>query len=627
MKTYVAEKVRLAGIAALLVGAPVLAQPYIVKEGQPQAEIIIAAEPARTVKLAAKELQAYVAKISGATLPIVTTPGPAGRVQIYVGRSQFTDSLKMTDEGLEHGAFKMASGKNYVVLLGRDRDFTPREPYARNRDDIPRVLERWDALTGEKWENPVGTRMFQHYNKDLNIWVQDERGSLNAVYEFLRLQGVRWYLPDALGEIVPNRPTIELPAVNRTVRPDFVLRYPHSNKRFGNQATPREEILWQLRMGFNNAPDFVGLGEIVHGMKAVHGRSEVRSSHPDYFFVRGGKRDTENRGAGRPCLSSEGLLQQNVKYVRAMFDLYDEPMVSVMPVDSYATLCECDLCKGKGTPERGFHGQISDYVWGYVNRVAQEVYKTHPNKKISCLAYGGYLLPPTKIDRLSPNLVVGIAQARRDFYDREKQQEIFIPKQKGWLDNIAEIRSGWLKKLPEGQRRIWNFEYYNLEHRTQHSLHSMPVFFPRTVARDLRALRGTCWGDFIDMYRDADGIRDMATNHLNLYVTARFWWDARQDIDALLEEYYALFYGPAREEMKAFLEYAEANWMEMGRKPERISHALELLGKAKQKVTSDSAYDRRIALIADYVMPLKERREPPASVRGNVPGADRKPKR
>lgn len=627
MKTHPAAKLRLAGIVALLGVCPLPAEIYIVKEGQPQAEIVIAAEPARTVKLAAAELQSFVAKMSGATLPIVSTPDPAGRVRIYVGQSQYTDDLKLTDEGLDHGAFKMISGRNHLVLLGRDRDFVPREPYARSREDMPRVIERWDALTGEKWEDPVGTRMYQHYNKALNIWVQDGRGSLNAVYEFLRLQGVRWYLPDALGEIVPSRPTIELPVVNRTVRPDFALRYPHSNKRFGNAGTPREEILWQLRMGFNNAPDLVGLGEIVHNTRSVHSRIEVRSSHPEYFFVLGGKRDTENRGTGRPCLSSEGLFRQNVKFVRAMFDIYDEPMVSVMPVDSYATLCECNLCKGKGTPERGFHGQISDYVWGYVNRVAQEVYRTHPNKKIWCLAYGGYLLPPTKINQLSPNVVVGIAQARRDFYAREKQEEFFIQKQKGWLDNIAEIRSGWLKKLPDGQQRFWNYEYYNLELRAQHSLRYRPVFFPRTVARDLRSLRGICWGDFIDMYRDGEGIRDMAANHLNLYVTARFWWDADQDLDALLEEYYTLFYGPARQEMKAFIEFAEANWMEMGRKPERITRTFELLRAAQQKVAADSTYGRRIALIADYINPLQDQPKQPASARGNVPGSDKKPKK
>lgn len=627
MKTHPAAKYRLAGIVALLGCCPLVAETYIVKEGQPQAEIVIAAEPARTVRLAAAELQSFVSKMSGATLPIVSTPDSKGRVRIYVGRSQYTDDLKLTDEGLDHGAFRMASGRNHLVLLGRDRDFVPREPYARSREDMSRVIERWDALTGEKWEDPVGTRMYQHYNKALNIWVQDGRGSLNAVYEFLRLQGVRWYLPDALGEIVPSRPTIELPVVNRTVRPDFALRYPHSNKRFGNPGTPREEILWQLRMGFNNAPDLVGLGEIVHNTRSVHSRIEVRSGHPEYFFVLGGKRDTENRGTGRPCLSSEGLFQQNVKFVRAMFDIYDEPMVSVMPVDSYATLCECNLCKGKGTPERGFHGQISDYVWGYVNRVAQEVYKTHPNKKISCLAYGGYLLPPTKIDQLSPNVVVGIAQARRDFYDREKQEEFFIQKQKGWLDNIAEIRSGWLKKLPDGQQRFWNYEYYNLELRAQHSLRYRPVFFPRTVARDLRSLRGICWGDLIDMYRDGEGIRDMAANHLNLYVTARLWWDAGQDLDALLEEYYTLFYGPARQEMKAFIEFAEANWMEMGRKPERITRAFELLRAAQQKVAADSTYGRRIALIADYINPLQDQPKQPASARGNVPGSDKKPKK
>ena len=77
---------------------------------------------------------------------------------------------------------------------------------------------------------------------------------------------------------------------------------------------------------------------------------------------------------------------------------------------------------GKGTPERGWNGQISDYVWDYVNRVGQEVLKTHPDKKILCLAYGAYQAPPLKIDKLSPNILVGITQARADFYDPTEKQ-------------------------------------------------------------------------------------------------------------------------------------------------------------------------------------------------------------
>ncbi len=586
-------------------------QSFIIRESKPCAEIIIAEQPPRMVKLAAEDLQTYIEQITGAKLPITTAPGQDVPVQIYVGKSPFTDKLGVTDVGLKYGAFRMVSGDKYLVLLGHDSDFTPMQPYLRNYGDIPRLMAEWDKVTGEKWGFPL-SNLYKQYNGDLKIWEKDERGSFNAVCEFLRMQGVRWYLPGKLGEIVPKKGTIELPRIDKTVRPDFALRYPYQAfHMFAHEQATRDEVLWQLRLGLNQAPDLIGDFEMSlgHGITPVHARDEVKQAHPEYYALFNGKRDTTTYGEGRPCLSSQGLFEENVKYVRKMFDLYDAPMVSVMPQDGYSSACECPLCAGKSTPERGWSGQISDYVWDYVNRVAIEVYKTHPNKKISCLAYGTYALPPTKIAKLSPNLAVGIAQARIHFHDPEKQRQ------------FEQLRKAWLDKMPGNDKQLWTWEYY-LYGRPGVPTVYMPVVFPHTIARDLRSLKGVSMGDFIEVYRDQKvGISDLATSHLNIYVTSRLWWDADQDIDALLEEYYTLYYGPAREEMKAFLQYAEANFMDMGKKAEKIQKVFDLLGKAQQKAPPDSVYAQRIALIADYIKPMKDLQAQLGKGRENVPEA------
>ena len=589
---------------------PAHSESYLVKDGKALSEIVISERPARMAKLAAEELHAYVKKITGAELSIAAEPSEGVPVQVYVGRSAHTDRLKITDEGLEHGAFRMVSGDDWLVLLGRDRDFTPPKPHLKNNGDWPRLTQEWDQATGEKWGYPH-SQVYKGYSGELGIWDVDERGSMNAVCELLRMQGVRWYLPHELGEIVPKNPTIELPKVDKTVRPDFAFRHPYQYfRRFAhsNLGATRDEMLWQLRLGFSQAPDLFGFGAIAHGMNQVHRRDEVKEAHPEYYALFSGKRDTDKRGAGRPCLSSEGLLQANVRYARAVYDILGVPMVSVMPQDGYASLCQCELCRGKGTPKRGWNGQMSDYVWDYVNRVSQELYKTHPDKKVSCLAYGTYLLPPTKIDKLSPNLAVGIAQARRDFHD---------PKKREW---IAEIRKGWLDKMPGEDRQLWLYEYY-LHTNPGNTYGYMPVFFPHTIARDLRSLKGICMGEFIDMYRQQGVLGGLAVDHLNLYVTARFWWDADQDVEAMLEEYYTLFYGPVRDEMKAFIEYSEANWMDLRKSPEKISEVFGLLAVAQQKVPANSVYAKRIALIADYLVPLKQIQEHLAKGRENVPEA------
>ncbi|MEI6422707.1 MAG: hypothetical protein WCP55_10845, partial [Lentisphaerota bacterium] len=123
-------------VAGSVCSISAMAETFIVKDGNSQAEIVVSKDAPRMAKLAAEELQTYVEKISGAKLPIANVPGKDVPVQIYVGRSADTDRMKITDEGLKSGAFRMVSGKNYLVLLGHDSDFTPKEPHLRNNGDI-----------------------------------------------------------------------------------------------------------------------------------------------------------------------------------------------------------------------------------------------------------------------------------------------------------------------------------------------------------------------------------------------------------------------------------------------------------------------------------------------------------
>jgi hypothetical protein len=579
------------GVAVFVCSASAFCETFIVKDGQPQAEIVISENAPRTAKLAAEELQTYIEKISGAKLPITNAPGKDVPVQIYVGKSAHTDQLKINDEGLKSGAFRMVSGENHLVLLGHDSDFKTKGPFhsggAIDKDSTAPI--EWDKLTGKRWGFPTGM-LAREYNKELNTWEESERGSFNAVSEFLRMQGVRWYMPGELGEIVPKKTTMTIPKMDKTVHPDFRLRYPYQyGHMFGH--TTRDEVMWQLRLGIYNGPDPIVGGS--HGQRNVLCRDEMKKRHPDFYALFNGKRETASRLA---CLSSEGMVQETADYARAMFDIYDASIVSVMPEDGYVNLCQCDLCKGKDTPERGITGQISDYVWDFVNRVAKEVYKTHPDRKVCCFAYGAYLLPPEKIDKLNPNVVVGICQWRSDFQD-PKVREGFV-----------KLREDWLKKIPASSR-LMIADYY-LHGRPNLMWDGIPVFFPRLIAQDLRSLKGISIGDFIEVYRDpGESLSSLSILHLNLYVTSRFWWNADQDLGAMLDEYYTLFYGPARGDMKAFIEYSEANWSSMGKSAEKIAKVFELLEKAQQKVPADSVYGKRITLIAEFIKPMKALQE------------------
>jgi len=181
-------------------------QPLLVENGKARAQIVIAKDSPRTVKLAAAELQTYIKKITSAELPIGTEATPDWQFQIYVGKSSYTEQLGVTDKELKGGAFRMVSGKNWMVLMGADRDFVPKEPYAHSGspEEQKRVLEQWDAITGEHFGNPYMSMRRKVSDAMDGLWDYDldHAGSFNAVSQFLGALGVRWYMPGPIGEVI-----------------------------------------------------------------------------------------------------------------------------------------------------------------------------------------------------------------------------------------------------------------------------------------------------------------------------------------------------------------------------------------------------------------------------------------
>ena len=117
---------------------------------------------------------------------------------------------------------------------------------------------------------------------------------------------------------------------------------------------------------------------------------------------------------------------------------------------------------------------------------------------------------------------------------------------KTWRDKIA---PGNILRLENNRYHIWG----------DGEPISYPVLHPRGVARDLKALKGISLGDTGEQSQVGGKWRAPALEHITLYVQSRFLWDADQDVDQVLDEYCALFYGPAAKAMKEAITYAEQN--------------------------------------------------------------------
>ncbi|MDZ4852301.1 MAG: DUF4838 domain-containing protein [Pirellulaceae bacterium] len=600
------------------------ADTIIVDGGQPRAEIIIGKERPRMVTLAALELQHFVEQMSGARLPIVTAPTAAKTVKIHVGRSAETDRLGVKTDGLRDGAYRMVSGADWLVLIGLDFDFDPSTmPWPKKRNESPKAAAEWEKFTEGKtdaaWGFPFASGfkgfwnpadfnavMSTYYDADFamlwnpkggvkpGFWNQDEGGSLNAVYGLLRGLGVRWFMAGDLGEVVPKMATISVGPFNETVKPDFPLRM----WQWNNYASfGFDDIIWARRLGMNSGYELLGPLRGPHGLNNVYNHEAIQKAHPDYFAILNGKRDTEKRASGKdaaPCFTSEGLIKETVKYISYLYDTFHFPSVDIWPVDGLQ-LCQCENCSGKSA---------SELVWGFADRVAREVYKKYPDNRITCGAYTSYIEAPDTIEKFSPNLAVWIANAGRPMMEDAEHWTAYWARVQKWQSKIA---PGNILRLENNRYHIWG----------QGAPIAYPVLHPRSVAKDLKALKGISLGDNGEQSQEGGKWRAPGLEHITLYVESRFLWDADQDVDAVLDDYCALYYGPAAKAMKEAITFAELNLahkdQSRGRgkgSPANVPLATnlrfrELLDTAQQ-IAGNTVYGKRIALMISELQPKDE---------------------
>lgn len=605
--------------ASLAGGGTSNATMYLVQNGVARADIVVSPTAPNTIQVAAEYLQYYVNQMTGVQLSISNSPSGSLPYHVYVGRSSYTDALGVTSSGCNNGGFKMVSGSNYIVLLGDDRIL--RVP-GFNGVPGPQSYAQWDSLTGHQWANDYLDYYGNSYNYQYEIWEADAKGSINAVYEFLYDQGIRWYHPgwyeyENLGVVIPSKQSITFGDMNKMVNPDFPMRnFVLYGKQYGElgpyhyDTHYEEEMKWRLSLRTNSFYEFsLGfLGGPGHGIGAVITRQA--QTHPEYYALVGGERQTDadypNPDLCYPYYTPEnGLFEENVLYAKAVFDVYNVSTISVMPNDGFTSIS--DECQDKATPERGPMGVFSDYVWEYTNNVAWEIYNdpAYAGKKISNIAYTTYLFPPVHLSQpIAPNLVVGIARWRSDFED-EQTNELYQNITTMWVDALAS--NNYLTGGAE-TNQLFTYDYYmhNADYRNTRSI---PYYFPHIASEDLQFLKGKSSGELIEItplatwppYEFTTQQWNLewdafASESLNTYIAARLYWDAGQDVDALLDEYYTLYYGPVSQQMKAFVEYAEAHYGEATEDLTVIPTLRSMLADARA-AAGDTIYGHRIELL------------------------------
>lgn len=535
------------GVPAALQAAVVL-----VEDGQPKATIVLADRPTRAAQFAAFELQHHLACITGARVPIVRESAEIEGVPILVGSAQAAQALDLSPDDFEPQEYAVRVSSEAVVLRGRDK-----------QDFEKVVYDAADPMCFGTWPD-----------------LFDEQATCYAVYDFLELLcGMRWYTPTELGTVCPRQKTLKVRETEIRRRPSFIYRDMGHVMRMAERYN-RAANLWPADSPVQAEIESLGYAKLakrfpdrwrhLHAKRGLNllfmhrmrlGGSPYRANHSFYgyydrFWEKNPKQPelfVEHRPEyfahgyeGKPpqmCYTNQGFIEQVIADARDYFDgkgtkpgaMAFGDFFALVPMDNSA-YCKCDACQAlmnRDEADSPFfsNGYASDYVFGFTNRVARAIAESHPDKYLATLAYARYAYYPERV-RLEPNIAVQMCLHVRNIFDPALQK------------NDEEFFHSWATKEKDRPLYLWLYYCFPAE-RGQRlgGWHVFPGFFAHGI---------DTWFKRFAKHNVRGAFFNGCGQDVETYVSCQLMNDPSQDVDALLDDYFTGYFGPAAEPMKAF---------------------------------------------------------------------------
>ena len=350
--------------------APKAGDLFLVRNGKPQATIVISEKPDAWTKKAAGWLAAYVQKSTGVKLPIQSDRSLSKGTVISVGRTRLRRKQRLGIRGLKWDAVRMVVRGNTLFLFGKDQ---------------------------------------------LNLDSRGAKGTCKAVVQFLEdYVGVRWFLPTPKGELVPRNRDIAAPSdLDRTVTPAFA--YISGRRPYGD-GTPAA-----IANNFRTAINIRSYGG--HSYYSWLPAETYFKDHPEYFALIDGKRTGHGNHL---CSTNPEVKKILLKGIQAEFDKgYD--WVQLGQEDGFRK-CECAQCEALDEYTNHYefrsgysdwYKQLRDYPCERLlllhKWIVDECRKSHPNKTVHLLVYGPTAWPSKKFDKWGDNVVAEMCVQRPNF--------------------------------------------------------------------------------------------------------------------------------------------------------------------------------------------------------------------
>ncbi len=506
----------------------------LVQQGKPVCTIVVAEKPSPAARMAALELQYHVLKISGAEIAIRSESEPAEGRRILVGESSATRRFGLRGGDFKPQEYLIAFRPDMMILIGRDWEDTEANRKAEGRPMMGETLQGLRHKI-DFWKT-VGCADRSSGEIELP-GVYDDQGTCLAVYDFLeRFCGVRWYGPSEINLVIPSRATLTV--AGNDVRRSPALKHrsafpggnwPFLRGQWGDFTQDQVHLYWRrIRQGGERwAANHTFHRDTI---KAVFNDPEYQSRNP--------------KSAGSQlCYTNPKLVGQVAQMASDYFEGKDGlpsgwkalgDYFAIVPDDNM-NLCDCENCKALlrngASRKTGFFssGEMSDYWFSFVNAVAREVRKTHPDKFIATLAYWAYAVPPDF--ELEPN--VSIAPCLHTCY---------YPVHEGIRENDMKLYQQWRTKT-KAPMFLWTYYHHPMEP----ALIDRWKGFPNVMVHETAAAMRT----FIH-----DGVRGIyecgEQDQLEQYVMVKVWDDPDVSVEGLIDEFFRLYFGGAGDPMKQF---------------------------------------------------------------------------
>lgn len=520
------------------------------RDGKSDYVVVLRAQATPVERTAARELQTYLAEMTGATLPIVAeSEAAANAPRIVVGDGALTRKLLPSLDPA-----RLAPDAIVLKTLGRDL-----------------------VLVGHP-----------------------RRGTLYAVYALLEdTLGVRWWTQTET--FVPKRPTLEVPPLDVSYAPkviDRATRYLElsDGSPFSHAGISPEEQqamgVFSARLRLNGHDHYTIPAEY-GGPNAllgwVHTFSEIApllpagkyfQAHPEWYSLLKGKRWADG---AQLCLTNEAMRKELTR--NALERLRQNPdatMISISQNDNN-NRCECEQCRAVEESE----GSPAGLLIRFVNTVAEDIEKEFPNVLVETLAYQ-YTRKPPKTVRPRRNVIIRLCTIECSFaepLEAGEQNQAFR----------ADIE-GWSRIAP--QLYIWdyvtNFAAYLIPHPNYHVLAPNLRYFVRNKAVGIFAQgdSGSRIGEFI---------------RLRAWLLAHLLWNPEADQQKLIDEFLSGYYGAAapylREYLAVMQEAVQRSGVHLGcYMPDTkrwltlddLTRATRLFGQASDAVRNDPALAARV---------------------------------